>query len=991
MRTELEALPWVLPRPRLVGLLDQRWHTRVVTVVAGPGFGKSTAIALAVGSEDPARRDHYVKLDVSASSATALMARLTQTCADIVPDAEDPSAFLAALSRSGEHCLIFDDVHELDETGRGLDTLQAIVDGLPPTVHVVLSSRRPIPLRLARRRAGGQVLDIDEADLTYSAEELHTIAALTDTPVEELSTTGGWPALVSLTVRQGYTGALDFLAEEIIEDLGAATCDALMAASLAGGADPEMLRQVTGFDGDLRQVASGVPLVTIDRNLVLTPHALWSEALHAQMEPGERERVLARLVDAHLGRGRHGDALQLALNLSDGDSVAAVVRELCAPGHIGFDVDDIDRWLTAAPAGFDDLPEGRLLRALSMRRSDPTGDDTRLALEAVVAEMREAGETDCEVVATSELALVYRWRGEAERLPPIVARLFELEAGGHRAAASLATFARGAILDQMGDTTGALEAIKHLRRGDLHDSWIAFVEFLRSHLLLLLGRVRESHDAARRSVALGPPGYSGGWCAERSTAWHLGVTRDRVDRLPIADEVSGASIVEQVWIGSWFGVKQAMAGRLEEAGRNVAVAEAALHAHSPPELVAFVTWARVTLAVAEHDEDRARRELSAFLDEHPIESPLAVRFSARAPALVDQLVGDRLDPAWREAIAGPWQRDMLAISRSLTLLRDGETVERWPDPSSILCALPLPWAVEMAVLGCRTGAAPAAELARLIVDVAGADAVAAEIDRHLAPDLRPDAERLFTGGGSGELPRIRLLGPVAVTGDDELVGVDELRRLRVREILAFVALQEPVRRDVVAAALWPDHDRERSAANIRVNLSYLGRIRTADGARLVVESSNGLALGDGLTTDVAEFDEAVADAAAAHRAGYDVVAVGLYERALRLVEGLPLVDTRHSDWFEHEANRLEIAIVRAASAGAALALQVDRPAAAAMMAQIAVELDPYNEDAWLDLIRAHQGTGDHVAATAAAARFRLRIDELGMEPSPAAVDVLARL
>src|SRR5690606_2163609 len=136
----------------------------------------------------------------------------------------------------------------------------------------------------------------------------------------------------SLTVRQGYTGALDFLAEEIIEDLDAATCDALMAASLAGGADPEMLRQVTGFDGDLRQVASGVPLVTIDRNLVLTPHALWSEALHAQMEPGERERVLARLVDAHLERGRHGDALQLALNLSDGDSVAAVVRELCAPG-----------------------------------------------------------------------------------------------------------------------------------------------------------------------------------------------------------------------------------------------------------------------------------------------------------------------------------------------------------------------------------------------------------------------------------------------------------------------------------------------------------------------------------------------------------------------------------------------------------------------------------------------------------------------------------
>src|SRR5688572_10707345 len=99
-----------------------------------------------------------------------------------------------------------------------------------------------------------------------------------------------------------------------------------MAASLAGGATPDVLRAVTGVSEDPHIVASTVPLVTIDADDTLVPHALWSEALRAQMGAKARQHMLSRLVAVRSSRGEHGEALQIALKLSDPDAIAAVVR-----------------------------------------------------------------------------------------------------------------------------------------------------------------------------------------------------------------------------------------------------------------------------------------------------------------------------------------------------------------------------------------------------------------------------------------------------------------------------------------------------------------------------------------------------------------------------------------------------------------------------------------------------------------------------------------
>jgi LuxR family transcriptional regulator, maltose regulon positive regulatory protein len=981
VRPEPSALPWVVDRPGLTALLEQRWTHRVVTLVAGAGFGKSTVLGMVIrppGSREE-RTDHYVALDPSCGSRTELVRRLA-TAAGVTLDVDDPGALVDALDdRAGHHCLLLDDVHDIGDQGSVVEALTALVEALSPRVHVVLASRRPIPIPLARARAAGHVLDLTEADLAYSEAELDAVAALTGTAAAQLEGTGGWPALVSLTVRTGHQGALDFLAEEVLTELDAKTFDALAVAALAGTAEPEVLSHVAGFDGDPYEIASTVPLVSIDAAGAITPHALWAPAMTRQLAPDVRQRLLLELTDERRSQGDHRRALQMALQLADATTVAEVVRDLCATGHLDVDLEEIARWVRAAPRALSEHPEGRLLDAIARRATDPTGDETRARLEESVAELRAAGIVGCEVVALSELGLVLRWRGEADDLMPHVARLLELDAAGHRAASALAAFARGAIADQLGDSELTLASIEGLRRGDLPDAWMALVEFQRCHQLLLLGRPRDALDAARRSKDLGPPGYVGGWCAERSATWHLGVTRPLLDLLPMADEIDRPTAIDEIWVGAWFGAMQASAGRTDDAARNIAVATKALRSTTPPELVGFVEWARAALAVAHHEPERARALVAGFLAVYPVTAPLGRRFAARAPALVDLLLGDELGLDLAEVLDGPWQRQVLSVGRQLRALRAGAAPEPWPEPGLVLCALALPWAVELAVRGHLAGHDQARALAHHLLEVAG-DTVTEEVEHHLDPDLRAAAQVLFAHEVRPGAPVVCLLGPVSVTGDPDLEGLEELRRRRVRELLAVVALEGPVSREALADALWPDLPPERAAANLRVNLTYLGRIRNAAGTRLVQDSPRGLILAEGVDIDVARVEHLAREASTARRAGYASTAVRLYHQAADLFRGKPLADTRNGTWFEHEAHRLEAGAVRAASTGAHLALEVGDPDLAVHLAETAVGMDRYDEPAWRVLLRARQRLGDHAGAAAAAGRLSAVLDELGTEP-----------
>ncbi|MFM0505608.1 LuxR C-terminal-related transcriptional regulator [Paraburkholderia caffeinilytica] len=115
--------------------------------------------------------------------------------------------------RKRELVLMIDDVHYL-QNARILEALRWLLDYAPPQLHVVLASRRALPVSLARLRSQGLATEIDRQDLRFSAEEserflreqLGDIAKRDVQVVHEL--TDGWAAglqlfAIDLKTRKG--------------------------------------------------------------------------------------------------------------------------------------------------------------------------------------------------------------------------------------------------------------------------------------------------------------------------------------------------------------------------------------------------------------------------------------------------------------------------------------------------------------------------------------------------------------------------------------------------------------------------------------------------------------------------------------------------------------------------------------------------------------------------------------------------------------------
>ena len=967
-RRGITAVPAPLVRARIDALLAERWRHRYLTVVAGAGFGKSTALALATLDHSAPGVDTIVRLTSACSAADALEPLLDSALAE-----------LAKVPTGQRRCLILDDVHLIDSGSTGAEVLQETIRRLDPEVHVVFAGRTPPPLPLARARAAGHVSDVREGDLQFTDDELSDFARQQGVDIDTLADSGGWPALAALNARAGRRGAMEFLAEEVLAELDAKYVDALACAVLAGSADADLLRTVTGFEADVFDIAARVPMVAITDDGEVTPHALWQPLIERQLLGDQRSLMLRAIADVLRHRGDALGAVRVALSVGDTASLTEVVRDIGKIGHVAIRVDEIDRLLQRAPEQFSETPEGRLLRAVSARGRDPFSSDVKDMLRASWLEFRELGVIGCEVVAGSELAFVVRSRGEADEMLEVIARMIELHAQGHEEVRSIATFIRAAFAEQMGDVSGALAALDEIKAGDLSDAWLALVEFQRCNHLLLLGRPEEAAAAAHRSEAMALPGYIGGWCAVRSSSWHLGVTHDRLAQLPDATTIDSHSPIDRIWVGSWFGTLQAFAGRTAEAAHNIGEAAANLGRVTQPELQAFVVLAQTALAVAQGDEHRARGALGDFLEQYPLQTPLGSRTAQRFPALVDQLIDDDSKVALRQLPLGPWQREVLRASDALSAIRNGDASLEWPAAPMVLCALPLPWAVELAGLGARHGHPQAQQLADHI--------------RAIAPDVRVDLtapDDGHTNDAAGPVVLVALLGAVTVIGE-QVAGLDELRRRRVRELLSVIALAGPISRERIMTVMWPDLDTDRASSNLRTNLSYLGRVRVGENTRIVQETETGWALAEGTACDAVLLERALRDGSDAERAGVPTVALEILASALAHARGVPLVDTSDDDWFAGHSDRLTMMLAGAASRAAHIALALGQHETAARLGQLAVTHDPYHEPAYRDLLAACSALGRHAEAAMLARALEIRLDELDVEPEPATQAVLDSL
>ncbi|HEY6275090.1 MAG TPA: BTAD domain-containing putative transcriptional regulator [Streptosporangiaceae bacterium] len=284
--------PATVPRPRVTALLAAAHQRRVTLVVAGAGYGKTTALAevAAMGAS------RWVRLRPADAQAESLSARIAAALGE--PPFPGRSAIAAATGSDDRRVLAERRAALLCELAEQVDgDLLLVVDGVeyaggdeaashllrvlsleaPPQLHLVLSGRSLPELGLGGAQGRGELLEVTAPDLSFTAGEAAGLVEMrlgraSPALVQECwSLTGGWPAALQLLLdrlerldpadhgralgrlRQTRGHPWKAFARELVAGEPAAAQRILAVASLAPRVDAGLLQgvAVSAAAGDL--------------------------------------------------------------------------------------------------------------------------------------------------------------------------------------------------------------------------------------------------------------------------------------------------------------------------------------------------------------------------------------------------------------------------------------------------------------------------------------------------------------------------------------------------------------------------------------------------------------------------------------------------------------------------------------------------------------------------------------------------------------------
>ena len=389
--------PELVSRPRLAERLDQGIEGELVLVCTPAGFGKTTLVAhwaataswpvawlsLDEGDNDPARFWRHV---------AAALARVRPGVGEPVAallGGPQPASFEAVgtalvnqLAEAEERVVLVLDDYHLVQAPEVHASVSFLLEHLPRQLRLVVASRADPPLPLARLRAGGQLTELREADLRFTAAEAAELlgtAAGPDLPEAAVAAlaarTEGWAAglqLAALSLRdhrdpagfvQTFTGShrhvLDYLTEEVLGRQPAELVGFLLETSILERLSGRLCAAVTG------RADSQALLERIERaNLFLVPldeqrrwwryHQLFADLLQARLRQQQPERVAELHRAAAAWSEEHGladEAIGHALAAGDAGWAARLIE---------YHLEDLilrrneratlSRWLGALPA-----------------------------------------------------------------------------------------------------------------------------------------------------------------------------------------------------------------------------------------------------------------------------------------------------------------------------------------------------------------------------------------------------------------------------------------------------------------------------------------------------------------------------------------------------------------------------------------------------------------------------------------------------------------
>src|SRR5690349_7907785 len=380
--------PGTVWRPLLMERLAQADLPSIVSVVAPSGFGKTTLLS------QWAERDRlpfaWVAVEEADNDPKVLLSRIAQAVDAVepidrrvfdaltspgssIPGLVVPRLGSAMMSRTSPIALVLDDVHLL-RNSECRAALSMLADHLSRGSRLVLSGQVEPPLRIARLRAEGRVMEIGPGDLSLTRDETSSLLrdagiVLEEQEVAELHLrTEGWPVglyLAALYIREGAPfgrvaasfGGDDLFVSEYVESEFLSRISPQDRAFLTRTA---VLERMCGplCDAVLERSGSAEALADLVRsNLLLVPldrrgkwyryHNLFREMLLAELDRVEPELipVLRRRAAAWCTRNDLPEpALEYSIAAGDVETVADLVGRLVLPTYQQGRVTTVQRW-----------------------------------------------------------------------------------------------------------------------------------------------------------------------------------------------------------------------------------------------------------------------------------------------------------------------------------------------------------------------------------------------------------------------------------------------------------------------------------------------------------------------------------------------------------------------------------------------------------------------------------------------------------------------
>jgi LuxR family maltose regulon positive regulatory protein len=177
--------PGSICRSLLLDRLSNRDPRRIVSVVAPAGFGKTTL--LSQWAEHGGQDFAWVSVDEKDNDPKVLLAYVAEALdaiepvgervfdalaspASSVPGSVVPRLAAAFAAMTTPVVLVIDDVHLL-RSRECRDALSVLAEHVPDGSRLVFAGRDRPPLRIARLRAEGRILEIGPADLSLTSHE----------------------------------------------------------------------------------------------------------------------------------------------------------------------------------------------------------------------------------------------------------------------------------------------------------------------------------------------------------------------------------------------------------------------------------------------------------------------------------------------------------------------------------------------------------------------------------------------------------------------------------------------------------------------------------------------------------------------------------------------------------------------------------------------------------------------------------------------------